>query len=162
MDGVEASGRDQKASEDKGNNYLSGYLAAWFKIIATGMITLVAFEAIAVNTAMPFIVDRLDGKNLFALAAGISMSTQLITTALAGAWVDTRGPKPVIYTGIVAFTGGLLVASFAPNIWFVVVGRAIQGLGANSYHGGSWGGISRVGSERQCGSGSSGSCGTQC
>lgn len=129
VDSVEASGRNQKASEDKGNNYLSGYLAAWFKIIATGMITLVAFEAIAVNTAMPFIVDRLDGKNLFALAAGISMSTQLITTALAGAWVDTKGPKPVIYTGIVAFTGGLLVASFAPNIWFVVVGRAIQGLG---------------------------------
>ena len=89
VDGVEVSGRNQKPSEDKGNNYLSGYLAAWFKIIATGMITLVAFEAIAVNTAMPFIVDRLDGKNLFALAAGISMSTQLITTALAGAWVDT-------------------------------------------------------------------------
>ena len=129
MDSVEATGRNEKSSENQGNNYLSGYLAAWFKIIATGMITLVAFEAIAVNTAMPFIVDRLDGKNLFALAAGISMSTQLITTALAGTWVDTRGPKPVIYVGIAAFTGGLLVASFAPNIWFVVVGRAVQGLG---------------------------------
>lgn len=118
--------KEAKTPETK---YLSGYLAAWFKVIATGMITLVAFEVIAVNTAMPFIVDRLDGKNLFALAAGISMATQLITTALAGSWVDAKGPKPVIYAGLTGFLGGLLIATFAPNIWFIVLGRAIQGLG---------------------------------
>lgn len=116
-------------ADNSENLYLSGHLAAWFKIIAVGMITLVAFEAVAVATAMPFIVDSLQGNRFYALASGIPLATQLVSTGLAGPWVDAKGPKPVMYTGIVLFLSGLLAATFSPGIGWLVVGRGIQGLG---------------------------------
>lgn len=117
------------AKEESSNLYLSGYLAAWFKIIAVGTITFVAFEATAVATAMPFVVDSLNGERFYALAAGIPLATQLITTGLAGPWVDAKGPQQVIMSGVCMFLAGLLVATFAPEIISFVLGRALQGLG---------------------------------
>lgn len=117
------------ANSEGPNLYLSGHLAAWFKIISVGMITLVAFEATAVGTAMPFVVDELHGNHLYALASGIPLATQLITTGLAGPWVDAKGPRQVLYGGIALFSIGLIVAALAPGIILLVLGRAIQGLG---------------------------------
>lgn len=114
---------------DKSGHYLSGYLAVWFKIMAAGMITMVAFEAVAVATAMPFVVEKLHGEQFYALAAGIPMAAQLVTTAFAGPWVDAKGPHQVMYVGIVGFLGGLLLATAAPDILTLVIGRAVQGLG---------------------------------
>lgn len=111
------------------NLYLSGHLAAWFKIIAVGVITFVAFEAIAVATAMPFVAESLHGERFYALAAGIPLATQLITTGLAGPWVDAKGPQQVIIIGIVLFLSGLVVAALAPGILVFIIGRALQGVG---------------------------------
>lgn len=115
--------------EETPNLYLSGHLAAWFKIIAVGVITFVAFEATAVATAMPFVAEALDGERFYALAAGIPLATQLITTGLAGPWVDAKGPQQVIATGILLFLSGLIVATFAPGILLFIFGRALQGVG---------------------------------
>lgn len=109
---------------------VSGRLALWFKIIAVVMVTLVAFEALAVSTAMPYVVSALHGDRFYALASGIPLATQLITTALAGPWCDAKGPKPVLYAGTISFTAGLVVATCAPDIYWLIVGRAIQGIGA--------------------------------
>lgn len=109
---------------------VSGRLALWFKVIAVTTVTLVAFEALAVSTAMPYVVSALKGEQFYALAAGIPMATQLVTTALAGPWCDAKGPKPVLYIGSSTFTAGLIVATFAPDIYWLIVGRAIQGVGA--------------------------------
>lgn len=105
-------------------------LQRWLKYISVTMISLVAFEAVAVATAMPYVVEDLGGENFYALASGIVLATQLITTALAGPWCDAKGPKPVLYTGSVLFLCGLSFAAFAPDIGILVLGRATQGLGA--------------------------------
>ncbi|VEI12467.1 MFS transporter [Trueperella bialowiezensis] len=108
---------------------ISRNLEQWLTILSVTLISLVAFETIAVTTAMPFVVDILDGRHLYALAAGVALATQLMTTAIAGPWCDSKGPKPSLYTGIGLFVTGLTIATFAPNIEIVVIGRAIQGLG---------------------------------
>lgn len=108
---------------------LSARLAAWFKIIAVGMITLVAFEATAVGTAMPFVVDDLGGNQFYALAAGIPLAAQIISTVFAGRWADAKGPHQVMYVGMASFMGGLVLCTFAPNIYLLVLGRAVQGIG---------------------------------
>ena len=108
---------------------LSGRLAAWFKVIAVAMITLVAFEVVAVSTAMPYVVEALHGEQYYALVSGIGLAMQLTTTALAGPWCDAKGPKAPLYIGLALFICGLLVATFAPSILVLVVGRAIQGIG---------------------------------
>lgn len=78
---------------------------------------------------MPFVVDILNGQHLYALASGIALATQMMTTALAGPWTDAKGPKPSLYTGIGLFVTGLTIATCAPNIEVIVLGRGIQGLG---------------------------------
>lgn len=108
---------------------LSGRLAAWFKIISVVMISLVAFEVVAVSTAMPYVVEDLNGKQYYALVSGIPLAMQLLTTALAGPWCDAKGPKPPLYIGLGLFITGLLIATFSPSILFLVLGRGIQGLG---------------------------------
>ncbi len=94
------------------------------------IVTLIAFEVVAVLTAMPYVVEQLQGEHLYALASGITLAAQLITTALAGPWCDAKGPKPALYTGTVLFVIGLIIATITPNIEFLVLGRAIQGFGA--------------------------------
>lgn len=104
-------------------------LEKWLKVFSTLLISLVAFETIAVATAMPFVVEILHGENFYALASGVALAAQLFTTVLAGPWCDARGPKPSLYTGTVLFISGLLVATAAPTVQILIVGRAIQGLG---------------------------------
>lgn len=108
---------------------ISRSLEQWLTILAVALISLVAFETVAVATAMPFVVDILDGQHLYALASGVALATQLMTTALAGPWADAKGPKPSLYTGIGLFVSGLTVATLAPVIEVIVIGRAIQGFG---------------------------------
>lgn len=97
--------------------------------ISVGLITVIAFETLAVNTAMPTVVKSLDGQNLYALAMGVVMATQLMTTALAGPWSDHKSPQTCLYTGVVLFATGLVMCTAAQDMTFFVCGRAIQGLG---------------------------------
>ncbi len=99
------------------------------KIMTVIVISLAAFENIAVTTAMPYVVDTLNGNNLYALAVGIGLATSIITVAFAGPWCDAKGPKPVLYIGALLLILGLLTATVAPSVEILVVGRAIQGLG---------------------------------
>ena len=99
------------------------------KWLAVGLISLIAFETLAVATAMPTVVRALDGENLYALAMGVVMATQLMTTALAGPWSDHRSPQSCLYTGIAAFVAGLILCTTAADMNLFVLGRAVQGLG---------------------------------
>ena len=46
-----------------------------------------------------------------------------------GPWADRSGRKPPLYAGIAVFMVGSVVCTFAPTIEWLMVGRAIQGLG---------------------------------
>ncbi|MCF2706466.1 MFS transporter [Arcanobacterium haemolyticum] len=116
--------------ESGGRTFLSPAQERVLLWLSVAVISLIAFEALAVATAMPTVVDALDGHNLYALAMGVVLATQLMTTALAGPWSDSKGPQSCLYTGIALFTFGLVLCTFSTNMEIFVVGRAIQGLGA--------------------------------
>ena len=46
-----------------------------------------------------------------------------------GPWADGSGRKPPLYAGIVVFLIGSVFCTFAPTVEWLLVGRAIQGLG---------------------------------
>ena len=46
-----------------------------------------------------------------------------------GPWADRSGRKPPLYAGIGVFMVGSVVCTFAPTVEWLIVGRAIQGLG---------------------------------
>ena len=46
-----------------------------------------------------------------------------------GPWADRSGRKPPLYAGIVVFMLGSVACTVAPAVEWLLVGRAIQGLG---------------------------------
>ena len=67
---------------------------------------------------------------LMGLALGAYGLTQAILQIPAGWLSDRYGRKPIIYAGLVIFAIGSFVAASADNIYWVIIGRAIQGAGA--------------------------------
>ena len=67
---------------------------------------------------------------LMGLALGAYGLTQAILQIPAGWMSDRYGRKPIIYVGLVIFAIGSFVAASADNIYWVIIGRAIQGAGA--------------------------------
>ncbi|MFK7795052.1 MAG: MFS transporter, partial [Gammaproteobacteria bacterium] len=67
---------------------------------------------------------------LVGLAIGIYGLTQAAFQIPFGAWSDRIGRKPVIVTGLLIFVLGSVVAALADSIYWVIVGRALQGMGA--------------------------------
>ncbi|MFJ2189504.1 MFS transporter [Kitasatospora sp. NPDC087861] len=114
--------------DDPGGGVLSGrYRALTLGIVS--VVLLLAFEATAVNTAMPVAARQLDGIGLYAFAFSGYFTTTLFALVVSGQWCDRRGPLQPLFTGIAVFGMGLVVAGTAPGMWMFVAGRAIQGLG---------------------------------
>ncbi|MFD1505351.1 MFS transporter [Georgenia yuyongxinii] len=108
----------------------SPHVVRLLMVASVALITLAAFEALAVATVMPVVVDDLGGLHLYAVAAGAPLAAQLVATAASGAWVDARGPRGSLVVGVLAFCVGLVVAGLAPAMGILAVGRAVQGFGA--------------------------------
>ncbi|MGN9842448.1 MFS transporter [Nonomuraea sp. H19] len=110
----------------------AGVVSAPYRALSVGLVALVmlvAFEAMAVNTAMPVVARDLDGLPLYNLAFSATLAASVIATVLGGRWSDVRGPLPPVAVGVAGFVAGLLIAGFAPNMEVFVAGRFVQGLG---------------------------------
>lgn len=106
------------------------YRALSFGLVA--IVTLLAFEAMAVATAMPVVARELRGMHLYNLAFSATLAASVIATVLGGRWSDRRGPVEPITAGVATFVAGLLLAGFAPTMEMFVAGRFVQGLGAGA------------------------------
>ena len=95
-----------------------------------GVVVAVAFEAIAVATAMPVAARELGGVRDYGLAFSVFLTTSLLGMVVAGEVSDRRGPVRPFVAAAVAFAVGLLLAGLATSMWLLIVARAVQGLGA--------------------------------
>lgn len=96
---------------------------------AVALVALVAFEALAVATAMPTVAQALDGLSLYALAFGGTLAASVVGMVAAGRWADARGPAAPLRQGIVWFALGLLLAGMAQSMAWLLLGRIVQGFG---------------------------------
>lgn len=71
-----------------------------------------------------------ESHTLIGIALGAYGLTQAILQIPAGWLSDRYGRKPVIYAGLILFAIGSFVAGSADNIYWIIVGRVIQGAGA--------------------------------
>lgn len=109
-----------------------GVLGRRYRALTLGIVScvlLIAFEATAVNTAMPVAADHLDGLSLYGFAFSGFFTTSLFAMAVSGQWCDRQGPLAPMFTGIAAFGAGLVVSGSAQSMWAFVLGRGVQGLG---------------------------------
>ena len=95
-----------------------------------GVVVAVAFEAIAVATAMPVAARELDGLRVYGLAFSVFLTASLLGMVVAGDVSDRRGPVRPFAAAAVTFAAGLLMAGLATEMWVLVLARAVQGFGA--------------------------------
>jgi MFS family permease len=95
-----------------------------------GVVVAVAFEAIAVATAMPVAARDLDGLRAYGLAFSVFLTTSLLGMVVAGDVADRRGPVRPFVAAAVVFAAGLLLAGVASSMAVLVAARAVQGFGA--------------------------------
>jgi MFS family permease len=118
---------DDLPAEGPGGVLSGPYRALTFGIVSC--VLLVAFEATAVNTAMPVAARDLHGLGLYAFAFSGYFTASLLAMVVSGEWSDKRGPLGPLSTGIGTFGVGLVIAGTAHDMWSFVAGRAVQGLG---------------------------------
>nr|WP_256091763.1 MFS transporter [Micromonospora haikouensis] len=94
------------------------------------LVSLLAFEALAVGTAMPTVARSLDGLSLYGLAFGGAFASGVVGMVVSGVWCDARGPRAPVWHGVGWFVAGLLVAGSASTMGVLVAGRMVQGFGS--------------------------------
>ena len=103
------------------------YLEVTLAVLA--LVTIVAFEAMAVSTAMPAVARDLDAVRAYGFAFSVMLTTQLLGIVLAGVWSDRSGPMVGAVTGQALLAAGAATCGSATNIQVFLAGRALTGLG---------------------------------
>ncbi|MFI6511217.1 MFS transporter [Streptosporangium sp. NPDC050855] len=111
----------------------AGIFAPRYRALTVGtvaLITLAAFEYLAVATAMPVVAAELNGHALYGLAFSGALAAGVVATVLGGRWGDLAGPVAPLWTGSGVFAVGLILAGVAPTMDVFIAGRFVQGFGA--------------------------------
>ncbi len=116
------------ATDSRGAGPLSRtYLEVTLAVLA--LVTIVAFESMAVSTAMPDVARELDAVRSYGFAFSVMLTAQLLGIVLAGVWSDRSGPLAGTVIGQVLLGGGSALCGTATNFPTFLAGRALTGLG---------------------------------
>ncbi len=96
------------------------------------LVTLIGFEALAVNTALPDAADELGQLGLYGWVFAAFMLSTVASIAVAGRAIATRDMHAVLAIGAPVFCVGLAIGGAAPSMPALVAGRVVQGLGAGA------------------------------
>lgn len=91
-----------------------------------------AIEGTIVTTAMPTIIASLDGLAIMNWVFSIYLLMSAIMTPIYGKLADRQGRKTVFIIGISIFIIGSTLCGFSQSMEFLIISRAIQGIGAGS------------------------------
>lgn len=94
----------------------------------------IAFQAVAVTTAMPAAGAALGHLDLYAWTFTLFVIGMALSTVLAGRWCDRRGPTGALQGGLVLFGLGLLLATVAPTMYVLLASRFVQGFGGGAFN----------------------------
>jgi MFS family permease len=94
------------------------------------VITLLAFEAMAVAAALPTAARDVGGLGQFGWAFTGFLVANILGMVAAGQLSDSRGPRTPLVAGLVSFLAGLILAGAATTMVQLVAGRVVQGLGS--------------------------------
>lgn len=93
------------------------------------LITMIAFEAMAVGPALPTAARDLHGIGAYGWAFTAFLVANVVGMVAAGQRSDVHGPRLPLLGGMGLFVAGLVVAGSATTMVQLVAARAIQGLG---------------------------------
>jgi MFS family permease len=92
-------------------------------------ITVAAFQALGVSTALPDVARDLGGLDAYGWAFSAYLLASIVGMVAAGQAADARGPARAFLLATLVFGAGCLLAAAAQS-WAVLIGaRSLQGLG---------------------------------
>lgn len=94
------------------------------------LVTLVAFEAMAVSAALPTAARDLNGLGGYGWAFTGFLVANVVGMVVSGQFSDSRGPRGPLVAGMACFVGGLVLSGTATVMAQLVAGRVVQGLGS--------------------------------
>jgi EmrB/QacA subfamily drug resistance transporter len=104
-----------------------GVLAVFAGLMLGSLIASLNMTLVA--PALPTIVAELGGIADYSWIPISAMLASTIVVPIAGKLSDIYGRKPLYMTGIVVFAVGSALSGVAPNFWFLVFARFVQGAG---------------------------------
>jgi EmrB/QacA subfamily drug resistance transporter len=101
-------------------------------IISASLLALFlgALDALVMSAAMPTVVAELGGLDLFSWVYSAYLLTRTVALPIFGKLADIYRAKTLYVISIVVFIAASLAAGLAPNMSFLIVCRAFQGIGA--------------------------------
>jgi EmrB/QacA subfamily drug resistance transporter len=100
-----------------------------FATIMLGML-MAALDQTIVSTALPTIVADLGSPGHMAWVVTSYLLAEAIAAAVVGKFGDMFGRKAIFQLSAVVFVGGSALAGFSDDMLFLIMSRAVQGLGA--------------------------------
>lgn len=94
------------------------------------VIVLIAFEFMAVATALPVAARQLGGLSLFPWALTGFLGAAMFANGVAGELCDRIGPRLPLVFGGAAFAAGLVLSGLSTTMPMLLGGRVVQGIGA--------------------------------
>lgn len=95
-------------------------------------ILLAALDQTIVGTAMPRIVEELQGFSLFSWVTTAYLLTSTATIPIAGKLGDMFGRKWLMLAAVVIFLLGSILSGAAPTMFWLVFFRGLQGIGSGA------------------------------
>lgn len=99
-----------------------------FSALMLGML-LVSLGQTIFSTALPTVVGELGGTDQMSWVITAFLLAQTIGLPIYGKLGDQIGRKPLFLFALSTYMVGSFVGALAPNIWVIIVARAIQGVG---------------------------------
>ncbi len=93
---------------------------------------LSALDQTIVSTALPSIVDQLNGNDLYIWVVTIYLLTATVSGPIYGKLSDLFGRRPIILFGVGLFLIGSALSGLSQEMWQLIAARGIQGLGAGA------------------------------
>ncbi len=98
------------------------------------VIFLFAIDGTIVSTAMPTIVAKLGGLELYSWVFSVYMLTSALTTPIFGKLADLLSQRRLMLVGIAIFVLGSTLCGAAQSMEALVLFRAVQGLGGGAIY----------------------------
>ncbi len=104
-----------------------------YRALSAGIFALIlgiAFEFMAVATALPVAARELGGLRLYPWALTGFLGAAMFANGVAGEVCDRIGPRLPVIGGCAAFAAGLVLSGLSTSMPMLICGRVVQGLGA--------------------------------
>jgi EmrB/QacA subfamily drug resistance transporter len=105
------------------------------RLIVIGLmigLLLSALDQTIVSTAMPTVINKLHGFNLYSWVFSIYMLTSTTAIPIFGKLADLYGRRPIYLVGMGFFIVGSALCGLSHNMTELIVFRGIQGIGAGA------------------------------